>query len=127
MKKADFRRFVDGHRWKFAKSMPKIPHWYVVRKTCRDDEEFVLAMRAIGEFGYDDNFFKVRVRYIDLDGHRFWTLGYTYESTYILNRAENNHPDIPWAKNPLPWVHKPWKVAAEPAGQGVEGTHWILN
>ena len=44
MTREEFDAFVKAHDWRFAKSMPQIPHAYVVREKCRNDEEFVRSL-----------------------------------------------------------------------------------
>lgn len=72
---ADMRAFVARHTWTFAKTMPQIPHWYVVRNRCRDPyfSTFVTIARTCG---YEKSFGKSTYVYIDLDDHTYWTMGW---------------------------------------------------
>lgn len=78
--------FIDKHEWTFAKSMPKIPHWYVVRNKCDDDEfvEFVKYIRANGEAR---KFWRATYVYLDVGEYTYWTMGNPLDETTIINRA----------------------------------------
>ena len=110
MTRREARGFIEAHKWKFAKTMPEHPHWYVVRKYCRNDDEWLAFMRLIRRWGYDDYFFKTKIRYLDLDGYKYWTNGYSELHTDIINRAElkeDTYPN-PWVLNPTELKIKPW-------------------
>ena len=113
----EVRAFIRAHEWKFASSMPKNPHWYVVREQCRDDEEFRRFVEFIRSHGYDGNFFAMKLRYLDVDGHKYWTMGYRTGATVIINRAEISRADeMPRSENPFPFEAKEWEEDAHPAG-----------
>lgn len=83
----EMRDFIDAHEWNFAKSMPFIPHWYVVLKNCRDWDEFFSACQLIRDFGTPRKFGKRSFIYFDLDGYSYWTMDELIEDTTIINRA----------------------------------------
>lgn len=89
MTEQDFADFVAAHEWKFAKTMAKIPHWYVVREKCRDDMEFQNAVEFVRKHGEPRRFWKQIYIYYDFDGHSYWSMGFPLDETTILNRAEN--------------------------------------
>jgi len=78
--------FVAAHEWRYAKTMPKWPHWYVVRERCRDDDEFLMFVRFIRQYGYDSKFQSSPRRYLDFQGYTYWTMGDIEEQTCIINR-----------------------------------------
>lgn len=91
----EIESFIRGHRWTFAKSMPHIPHEYVVKERCRDPVEFERFVVHLRRVGYR---WKWRHRwgiYLDwpVNGviHKFWTMGYPLEMTKIINRAVKDH------------------------------------
>ena len=87
MNQDDFRAFVAAHEWTFAKSMPHIPHFYVVRKHCRADSEFVQAVRLIRAAGEARPWGRGRpLTYFDIDGWTYWTMGSPLSETTIINR-----------------------------------------
>ena len=48
------RAYIKSMDWKFAKSMPQWPHWWVLRED-GSAREFDFVDRLIKEFGYADN------------------------------------------------------------------------
>jgi nitrate reductase alpha subunit len=84
----EMRGFIAAHDWTFAKSMPKVPHFYVVREKCRSHEEFVQAVTLIRKYGVPRSFYRKSYIYLDLDGWSYWTMGNSLEITKIINRAE---------------------------------------
>jgi hypothetical protein len=83
--------FVEGHAWRFARTMAHIPHSYVVRKICRSELEFDRFVMHIRRHGYRQKFGRAYYTYFDwpVDGviHQFWTMGEPLFSTIIINRA----------------------------------------
>ncbi len=84
--------FISGHTWKFARTQPRNPHYYVVRDRCRDDDEFVRFVMHIRKFGYENWFWNKP--YIQFDWHvpgdehaaSYWSMGWSLTSTIIINR-----------------------------------------
>ncbi len=81
-----FGKFVAVHEWRYAKTMPKNPHFYIV-KNAQSPDQFHEAVNFIRENGYVKYFFKRRFVYYDYDGYSYWTMGDPIEETIILNRA----------------------------------------
>ena len=66
--------------WKFSKSMPQWPHWYVLR----DDgsaREFDFVDRLIKKFGYEDNWGTRKNSYLVIGKFKYWVI------EDVLNRA----------------------------------------
>lgn len=84
---AFFASFINRHQWTFAKTMPKHPHWYIVRKNC-DPAHFERAVRLIREHGEQRRFYRKRLTYLHFDGLDYWTMGAPVEETTIINRAK---------------------------------------
>ena len=80
------RDIVNHYTWTFAKSMASIPHWYIVRKKC-DEDEFEWVVRFIRKKGYKKKFFRKVFTYYNLDGYQYWTMGAPVKETTIINRA----------------------------------------
>lgn len=83
----EFNDFIDAHDWRYAKSMPQMPHAYVVREKCRSDDEFVRAVTFIRKHGYPKKFFRQTYVYFDNAPFTYWTMGAPLNITTILNRA----------------------------------------
>ena len=79
--------FINRHQWRFAKSMPHMPHWYVVRAECDSDDDFVYFVEFIREHGYDRTFGGRTYKYLNVGMMCYWTMGNPIIETTILNRA----------------------------------------
>lgn len=91
MKKDVLKLFLD-HNWRFAKSMPKNPHWYTLRKDW-DDKEFVECVMFIRENGYKQKWFKQEYIYLNINGYKYWTMGAPINKngkphTILINKAK---------------------------------------
>jgi len=87
MTKEQFDAFVKAHDWRVAKSMPTIPHAYVVREKCRNDAEFCNAVMFIRQYGQPRKFYKKTYLYLDVEPYTYWTMGNPVDRTKIINRA----------------------------------------
>jgi hypothetical protein len=76
--------FVDRLTWVFAKTMPEIPHYYVVRDSLskEDQNKFDRFFRYIKKEGYSDTFDSKKYTYLKLGRYKYWII------ENILNRAE---------------------------------------
>ena len=84
------RAFVTANTWTFAKTMPQMPHWYVVRDKCGESDftGFAAYIRAHGEARVFSNRTYV---YLDLDRYSYWTMGNPLSETTVIYRAEISH------------------------------------
>jgi len=91
MDKEEFLQFVDQVKWRFAKSVPNWPHFYIVAKELTDQATFQLAKSFVKEFGYDGKFFDLDVRYLDANGWTYWAspLAEPLELQFMLNRCKS--------------------------------------
>lgn len=104
----DAHAYVAAVRWQFASAMPRIPHWYTIRKWRPElDGAFVAFARHIRSAGIrmdrPDPPAKplYRNQYLLLDGWKYWTMGdphpgvvppiETPETTTLINRAHIEH------------------------------------
>lgn len=88
MEISDFERFVEKHKWQFAKSMPQTPHEYTVREWAIDDDVFDNAVAFIRENGVDEDFYGKRYSYVHIGDWKYWTMGNPIIDTRIINRAK---------------------------------------
>jgi hypothetical protein len=87
MTEQEFTDFINAHEWRFAKSMPRTPHCYVVRENCRSDDEFCQAVTFIRKHGVPRKFFRQTYIYLDCGHYTYWTMGAPIFETIIINRA----------------------------------------
>ena len=78
--------FIACAPWRFAKTMPHLPHEYTVRGET-PDQEFEWFVRHIREHGYRASFGGRAYTYLQVDGRKYWTMGAPVEDTTIINRA----------------------------------------
>jgi hypothetical protein len=86
-------KLLSEAKFKFAFSMPTIPHEYSHRDQWVNDKDFCDVVQFIRDNGIQEKFFKREFTYYYFNGHKYWTMGnplsYTdRKKTYILNRAK---------------------------------------
>lgn len=87
MTEQEFVEFVKAHEWRFAKTMPQMPHCYVVKTECRSIDEFYNAVLYIRKHGKMRKFFRKGYVYYDMPPYTYWTMGNPLNITKIINRA----------------------------------------
>jgi len=80
------QKFIESSKWAFAKTMPDWPHEYIVRKNV-DEHLFVQLVQYIRTNGYEGNFYKKKIAYLDNGELVYWTMGAPVEDTIIINRC----------------------------------------
>lgn len=108
MTSAELCGFIEQHHWIYAKTMPKCPHEYVVRQHLNDDRAFFRFAMTIRRFGVDEPFYSKVHRYLDVAGHKYWTMGYWLYTTTIINRARISHQSRPMVVNPKQFIPMAW-------------------
>ncbi len=86
----ELRRFVDGEKWIFAKTMPDWPHEYIVRERV-DGELFEKLVVHIRSHGYEGRFYLRKITYYEEDGLVYWTMGAPLEETVVINRCRKEN------------------------------------
>ena len=79
-----------AHKWRFAKTIPKSPHWYTLRREWKDEDAFKNAVLFIRENGYQRKYYNSTYTYLEHDGYRYWTMGFPADETTLINRAQLN-------------------------------------
>lgn len=91
----DFTSFIRSVPWRFARTMPRMPHEYTLRKQARERElesEFESAVRLIRAEGCRRRYGSKTYTYYDVEDDegtawQYWTMGAPYERTILINRA----------------------------------------
>jgi hypothetical protein len=86
----ELRSFVNEVKWTYAKSMPKWPHEYIVRKRV-DEDRFEQLVRHIRKSGYEGAFYQKMIVYYEEDGLLYWTMGAPLSETIIINRCKKEN------------------------------------
>lgn len=92
---SDLRRVANAllpQRWIFAKTMPENPHWYTLRKEWHDDQAFVSTVEVMRRYGYKERFKGRPYTMLNLNGHKYWTMGAPIPATILINRREISAP-----------------------------------
>jgi hypothetical protein len=91
-----FRAFVDAAPFRFAKTMPTVPHFYTLRREHPGPEgqaAFGAAVQFIREHGYRGRWGRhVHDYYEPGDGYVYWTMGAPVADTILINRASLDEP-----------------------------------
>jgi hypothetical protein len=82
------KEFVDSHEWTFAKSMPKIPHWYILREKVDDTDGFDNLIATINKLGYKKKFWKAEYIYLHLGDYKYWSVAEDSGFVRVINRAK---------------------------------------
>jgi len=90
----EIKDYIASVRWQFAKTMPKHPHSYTLKKWNPDKidifEKFVIFIR---ENGYEEKYLGQKYFYFDVEGYQYWTMGAPLEKTILINRAKRGKND----------------------------------
>ena len=84
----EIQNFLESKRFRFAKSMPQIPHSYIVRKHITEQDMFDLTIQYIRDNGYEEGFGNTVYTYLEIGNHKYWTMGAPVDETIIINRAK---------------------------------------
>ena len=90
MKQKEIHDFIDSHNWRFAKTMPQMPHWYTLKKNCvnrNDEHDFERFVMAIRQTGVPTEWRGRTYRYLKVGDYQYWTMDETLEETDLINRA----------------------------------------
>lgn len=82
---------LNNAPFRFAKTMPNIPHEYTRRREWKDDAAFEWVVRFIRENGVQEKFGRKTFTYLYANGFKYWTMGNPVEQTILINRAKVVH------------------------------------
>ncbi|MEK9155950.1 MAG: hypothetical protein AAB360_01445 [Patescibacteria group bacterium] len=86
--RSEARQFIDSVKWTFTKTMPEIPHEYIVTDRYPKKTEEVKAFIAeIEKNGYTKSFYSKEYKYLEIDGYKYWVIG------NIINRAKSEEQE----------------------------------
>jgi hypothetical protein len=109
MSPGDATVLIDSLTWTFAKTMPFVPHWYVVRDRDVSAEQFeslLRYLRANGRIGVwgskprstslEDGTIVEGLIYCDIGEFRYWTMGWPLKEETVINREEISQSSVSW-------------------------------
>lgn len=81
---SQFENYAKQFRWRFAKTMPQIPHEYIVIENHKTKIAIIKSMLAeINEYGYYAIFGDKVYQYLNAGEYKYWVV------ENIINRAKN--------------------------------------
>jgi hypothetical protein len=81
----DFARFVERHAWRYARTMPRNPHEYTLRRDT-SGAAFDAAVRYIREHGRVEPFGGKPYKTLYSGDRKYWTMGAPLSDTILINR-----------------------------------------
>jgi len=82
------KEVIDQNEWRFAKTQPKNPHYYALRKKWVGDVPFDILLLFIREYGYNTIFRGWNYRNLDIDNFTYWSMGAPSSLSILINRKE---------------------------------------
>jgi len=80
------RSLWSKQEWVFAKTMPKNPHWYALRKQWKPADTFDESVISIRYHGVVELFQKRPYTVFRMNAHKYWTMGAPLSDTLLINR-----------------------------------------
>jgi hypothetical protein len=79
---------INSQKWIVARTRPKNPHAYCLRKNFEDEADFERFVLLIRQYGYQIKW-RDRLTYtcLDIEGYRYWSMGFPLNETILINRA----------------------------------------
>jgi len=77
---------INENEWVFAKTMPKNPHYYVVRKKWKGEVSFNDFALFIRKHGYNEKFKGWTYRLFQVGDYYYWSMGAPLSLTVVINR-----------------------------------------
>ena len=88
---AEIAELLAANQWIFAKTMPKKPHWYTLRKNWRSSERFTKTVQSIRYWGSGEFWWRRLYQYWDVNGYHYWSMGYDPHGTELINRKPTEY------------------------------------
>ena len=80
----EFIKLIEQTEWTFAKTMPEIPHYYIVRDKLSEGDKklFDEFEKYIKKNGYSKKFYSKEYYYFEIDDYKYWVV------ENVLNREK---------------------------------------
>tara|TARA_R110000744_G_scaffold81051_3_gene159339 strand:+ start:622 stop:894 length:273 start_codon:yes stop_codon:yes gene_type:complete len=79
---------LESWNWRFAKSMPNIPHSYARKSDRSDVSEFFKVAMHVKDNGVPERFYSKTYKYLYTETHKYWVMYENIAEAEIINRAE---------------------------------------
>lgn len=80
------RRLIAA-RWRFAKSMPHNPHWYTLKETWENPQQFEEAVQMIRDRGITEVYGNRPYTVLFINQFKYWSMGAPVKETTLINRC----------------------------------------
>lgn len=87
----EFAELLLSNSWTFAKTMPKNPHYYTLKKNWGNPEEFERCVMFIRKHGYVVQYGGRNYTCFDINGQKYWSMGAPLDKTILINRSKVVH------------------------------------
>jgi hypothetical protein len=84
----DSEAWIAGEEWRFAKTMPRTPHWYVMLHFANDPHGLIRFYYLILEQGYWRPWYRSRYRTMIIGDYGYWVMSTGVPPGSIVNRAD---------------------------------------
>ena len=88
MQEQEAIKHLQSMKWHFAKSMPKIPHWYARRREFHNLDVFKSVAAFIKNNGNEEVFFRKKYSYLYDENFKYWIMDNDPKDAEIINKAE---------------------------------------
>ena len=92
MTKDKVNQLLRDNTFRFAKSMPRIPHSYTLKNTWESGDDFIKVVKFINANGVKEKFYSRTFTYYYANGYKYWSMadsvGLDIEETILINRAK---------------------------------------
>ena len=86
----DITQILESKSYRFAKTMPEIPHFYTLKREWDNPKEFEKAVIYIRENGQKELWQDGQhYTYLYVNGWKYWTMEFPVSETILINRAED--------------------------------------
>ena len=82
---------LESARYVFARTMPRIPHWYTLRKWWANPGDYEAAGRVILEHGEALYWNRWKRRYLQANGVKYWVMTEDIAESEVLNRTRSQY------------------------------------
>lgn len=81
--KNKMNKLISSVEWRVAKTMPEIPHEYIVVESYPEkSDEIEKFIKEIERNGYTKSFYDKEYKYLEIDEYKYWVI------ENIINRAK---------------------------------------
>ena len=83
-------QLLETKPFRYAKTLPGIPHWYTLRKHW-DLDEFHSSVTILRELAEEEVFYYRNYLVFGANGEKYWTMGAPVEETELINRTTKEY------------------------------------